>query len=285
MFGCVSRSDLLSEDRTALILLNRFDYLDADFPLIPKPYIRTCLNRTVYYAPAHVELKASLDLANPPYNKLHRPRKDKGKGTAYQDDELEVEREFVLTRAALVEAEQAAKAAAEEQEAKEEAAGHVFECGCCFGDYVFSKMVQCPEAHLFCMDCARRNAENAMGNRQTAVSCMDQDGCTVPFTDAECARFLKPNQISLLEKLRSEKALDAAGIAGLAKCPYCPWACVIDNPREFYSAVHGQVSYSDLPRQMRDSSAAKTKNVSRSLAGIVKKRIISQRPVKSTQTT
>ena len=33
-----------------------------------------------------------------------------------------------------------AKYAEEQREKEEEAAGHVFECGCCFGDYIFSKV-------------------------------------------------------------------------------------------------------------------------------------------------
>lgn len=61
---------------------------------------------------------------------------------------------------------------------------------------------------------------------------MDQDGCTATFTASECARFLKQAQLDLLEKLRSAKAVDQAEIDGLAKCPHCPWACVIENPDE-----------------------------------------------------
>lgn len=34
----------------------------------------------------------------------------------------------------------------------------------------------------------------------------------------------------LLEKIRSEKAVEAAGLAGLSYCPHCSFGCVIDNP-------------------------------------------------------
>lgn len=209
-----------------------FEQLDIDFPSVPKPTIRIMLNQSKFYTPTYFALAATLEQADPPYQVLARPRKHKGRSTAPASADFDTERAFVVAKVAADKASAAAKAAEEQQEALEEAAGHVFECGCCFGDYVFSKMVQCPEAHLFCKDCARRNAENVMGNRQTVVQCMDQDGCTAPFSDKECERFLKPNQIQLLEKLRSESALDAAGIAGLVKCPYCPWACVIENPDE-----------------------------------------------------
>ena len=59
---------------------------------------------------------------------------------------------------------------------------------------------------------------------------MDQDGCTAEFTRSELERFLKTNQLLLLDKLRSESALDAAQLAGLSRCPYCPFAGIIENP-------------------------------------------------------
>ncbi len=55
-----------------------------------------------------------------------------------------------------------------------ELAGFDIECGCCFGEYDFGEMIQCPEAHLFCKECARRNAEESIGNDKPVVRCMDQ---------------------------------------------------------------------------------------------------------------
>lgn len=70
------------------------------------------------------------------------------------------------------------------QEKKDEAAGLLIECGCCFGDFCFVTMgasfflasfdrrrlsspaVQCPDAHLFCKECAKGNADAQIGLRQ-----------------------------------------------------------------------------------------------------------------------
>lgn len=45
-----------------------------------------------------------------------------------------------LHTAARETAEAERQALEEAREKEEEAAGHVFECGCCFGDYIFSKV-------------------------------------------------------------------------------------------------------------------------------------------------
>lgn len=77
---------------------------------------------------------------------------------------------------------------------------------------------------------------------------MDQDGCTVPFTDTECLKFLKAPQLVLLEKIRSEKAVGAAGIAGLSYCPHCSYGCVIENAGKFCYLQSGSSAllYSDI---------------------------------------
>lgn len=59
---------------------------------------------------------------------------------------------------------------------------------------------------------------------------MHQDGCTAPFSDDVLSTFLNTPQILLLEKIRSEKAVEAAGLAGMSFCPHCSFGYVIDNP-------------------------------------------------------
>lgn len=104
--------------------------------------------------------------AVPPYRPLKTARKSKGKGAALpQDPVLTAERECYYAKVARDQAEKDAKLALEKQEQEEIAQGAVFECGCCFDDVALSRMVQCIDAHLFCIDCARRNAENILGNR------------------------------------------------------------------------------------------------------------------------
>ncbi|ELU38545.1 IBR domain-containing protein [Rhizoctonia solani AG-1 IA] len=110
--------------------------------------------------------------------------------------------------------------------------GTGLECGCCFGDYPFSWMIQCPDAHLFCRDCARRSAEECIGNRKTELLCMDQSGCKQAFAESEIQRFLSDKSLELWHRIKQEKEIELAQIDGLESCPFCSYAVVIENEEE-----------------------------------------------------
>lgn len=71
-----------------------------------------------------------------------------------------------------------------------------------------SWMVQCPEAHLFCRDCARRSAEECIGNRKTELVCMDQSGCKLPFAESEVERFLSGPSLELWHRIKQEREIE-----------------------------------------------------------------------------
>lgn len=79
---------------------------------------------------------------------------------------------------------------------------------------------------------------------------MDAEGCVLPFTQSELERCLGQAQLELLDRLRSEKAIEGAMIEGLAKCPYCPWAVVIEDPgKRSLSLPNGAVLIAVFRRQ------------------------------------
>lgn len=94
------------------------------------------------------------------------------------------------------------------------------------------KMVQCAEGHLFCRECARRNAEEQIGNRKTDLVCMDQSSCAAVFPESEIARFLPEKTLALYHRIKQGKEIEKAGLEGLESCPFCDYACVIENEEE-----------------------------------------------------
>lgn len=129
------------------------------------------------------------------------------------------------------------------------------ECGCCFTEYTFvsslsccipvallsdsslvrlvqDKMVQCPDAHLFCSDCIGRYAATQLGAHNPSLVCMHSSDCKLPFPDSELRRVLTPTLMALYSRLTAQRAVAAAGLEGLEECPFCDWQCVIEAPIE-----------------------------------------------------
>ena len=93
-------------------------------------------------------------------------------------------------------------------------------------------MVQCPEAHLFCRKCMCTYAETQLGSHDTNIVCMDLSGCKAPFPESELRRFLSEQLLSLYDRVKQLKDIEAAGLENLEECPYCDYKVVIDNPDE-----------------------------------------------------
>lgn len=79
--------------------------------------------------------------------------------------------------------------------------------GCCFDEFEANCMTSCAEGHVFCLECARRNAEMTVGSARHLVKCMDASGCQAVFRPVDIARFLDPKTIALKDKLESSEAV------------------------------------------------------------------------------
>lgn len=179
------------------------DQLTLDFPYIPKPHIRAVFLKNHYlYAPTYLFLEEEKRKDVLPYVRKTIPTRVpvKGKQKALHDPEFEKEREWLTSRG------QAEPAAADATDADDECEDGL-ECGCCFSKYSFvgaslpfnlctsdsrlqEKMIQCPEAHLFCSTCMTSYAETLLGSHDHRIVCMDQSGCKLHFPDTELHRFL-----------------------------------------------------------------------------------------------
>ncbi|KAG1729566.1 hypothetical protein EDB19DRAFT_115472 [Suillus lakei] len=207
------------------------EQLMVDFPYAPKPFLRTQLLRHRFYAPTHLFLAEKRD--PPPYVPKTVPSRVSGKGREKHDPEFEAERQWLLQRQnAPVSADvQPLPNRTNDDDACEECEDGI-ECGCCFSLYPFDKMVQCPEAHLFCKSCMSSYASNLLGEHNPNIVCMDQSGCKLLFPQSELERFLTPKLLELYHRVWQRKDIEAAGLENLEECPFCDYKCVLENEME-----------------------------------------------------
>ncbi|GAA5965119.1 hypothetical protein JCM3765_004865 [Sporobolomyces pararoseus] len=209
--------------------------LYVDFPTIQQANLKRFFSENSnFYAPTFLFAKKALEQTEAERGfKLMvsgKPRASKGKGKV--DEELEKEKKWLVENVgrfqnAQLRAQQLAKQLQDEIDA-----GHYFECGCCFGDTAFSQIVICSEGCQFCKDCSLMNAETQIGMRKFILPCMSTSGCQATFPDSEIVKFLPRKSRDALHKIRQEKEIDLAGLEFLEKCPFCPFAYIIENEQE-----------------------------------------------------
>ncbi|KAG8756247.1 hypothetical protein FRC12_010630, partial [Ceratobasidium sp. 428] len=183
------------------------------------------------YAPTYLSLRSDLEAGDKFIRKKTSARSETSRGkrkALAENKDFDRERKWLLHYLE----DEKVKKAEEEELAECERDGTGVECGCCFGEFPFSWMMQCPDAHLFCRECARRSAEECIGNRKTSLVCMDQSGCKLAFAESEIQRFLPEKTFELWHRIKQEQDIELAGIEGLESCPFCSYAVVIENEQE-----------------------------------------------------
>ncbi|KAH9481344.1 E3 ubiquitin-protein ligase RNF216 [Psilocybe cubensis] len=239
-------------------------HLQLSFPLVPKPFLRRTLEQNNgLYAPTHFAVaalhKAYADDAHNPHRFLpyipktmrYNPSKDLRIHGRRSDKEFAEERKWLIehlqdpteTKLGVVgtaisdEAGLSGKGKGKEKDEGEIEDipledGTGIECQCCFSEYAFDRMVQCPEAHLFCSSCVSQYAATKLGEHNHLILCMHASGCSLPFTESELRRILSPKLMSLYERVKQQKEIEAAGLEGLEECPFCEWKCVLEASNE-----------------------------------------------------
>ena len=140
-----------------------------------------------------------------------------------QSKELSAEIEY-LRSLRRKEIEEGDKSMAEQlNEEIAESEGALIECGCCYSDYSFEKMVQCTEGHLFCKDCVRRLTEQTVfGGGRSDIKCMNtQEECTGTFSESMLSLVLSDKALAKYSESLARDALEAAKIDFLIKCHKC----------------------------------------------------------------
>ncbi|KAF8515364.1 hypothetical protein BU17DRAFT_51893 [Hysterangium stoloniferum] len=212
--------------------------LQVDFPFIPKGHIRAVLSSNKeLYAPTYLYLAYEIETGDLPYKKKRAISRVKGKDRQLYDEEFNKERDWLANHLASV---KTANPTEGDHGSDDGECEDGIECGCCFSTFSFDKMVQCPEAHLFCRSCCRSYAANKLGEHDHRLRCMDQSGCKELFPESELARMLPKKLMDLYHRLKQQKEIEAAGLEGLEECPFCEYKVVIENSEEKLFRCEGE---------------------------------------------
>ncbi|EJD49505.1 hypothetical protein AURDEDRAFT_33559, partial [Auricularia subglabra TFB-10046 SS5] len=108
------------------------------------------------------------------------------------------------------------------------------ECGCCFGEYKFDTLLQCPDAHLFCIACVRAYAGTKLAEGTPDIKCPSASDppCAMIFDERVLRKALNDKAMELYYRVKTRRELEAAGLDNLEECPFCEYACVVDNADE-----------------------------------------------------
>ena len=110
------------------------------------------------------------------------------------------------------------------------------ECGCCFGDARADDLAQCTEGHVFCSDCFRRLAADAIGNdNYEAMRCVDQSGCKAEFPQEQRRHFLDASTVQTLDKLEALARIQEAASSQLKSCSFCGEARLVDEDQTLFA--------------------------------------------------
>ncbi|KAA1474208.1 hypothetical protein DENSPDRAFT_840773 [Dentipellis sp. KUC8613] len=205
--------------------------LQEDFPDLHAFVPHVLHQSRSLYAPAFFALKRHRDEGTVPAKRTPAVRA-KGKGKAKASDDLLAqfahERAWVLRTAQQQRVQLDRELATQINEEQYEDAGAGLECGCCFTPSPFDKMIQCPDAHLFCSDCVIAYAGTKLGEHNPILTCMDTSQCPLRFPDSELRRILPDKLLALYERVRQRREVEDAGLDSLEECPFCDWKAIVE---------------------------------------------------------
>ena len=178
-----------------------------------------------------------------PYKRLRQPRK--GLEAKYQRksfetrdghqhvslvNELQAARQNQEREASKIKRQKASDNFESENLALHIAQGSMVECQCCFDDKPINRAVPCEgdEAHFFCNDCVRRQAESQVGAMKYEMLCMDTSGCKAELSTEGVAQAIPLQLYDKLAFNQQQAEISSAGIQGLEMCPFCDFKAICE---------------------------------------------------------
>ncbi|KAM0239125.1 hypothetical protein ACHAPO_003095 [Fusarium lateritium] len=245
---CKDRRLYTSENREKPALKNQTEarkMIAGDFPLVPMKIVREFLSDHNSLYSAYLALDKTI--RQQPDKPLSWTPKKRASLLASEYDEKNIEdtikaikvqqdvelmeelraarlarRQADLRRQREIEALEVEKENFEEAQIK----GETKDCECCFNETPYNQLVHCDgeNAHSFCITCARRNAEIQAGLSKYKLGCLSTEGCSAGFSLEERKKFLVESLAYALDVIEQDENLRLAGLPGLTRCPFCPYA-------------------------------------------------------------
>ncbi|GAA5976062.1 hypothetical protein JCM10908_005373 [Rhodotorula pacifica] len=120
--------------------------------------------------------------------------------------------------------------AAEEDSEQHSRMKHHVECQCCLESVPLSQVGHCDSGHPFCSMCLSKRTSDAIASKKPDLACFAiGTACTAAFSPIELKRAVPRPMLDKLDDLQIQIDLDRAGVPGLEKCPFCPFAAVLEE--------------------------------------------------------
>jgi hypothetical protein len=178
-----------------------------------------------------------------PYKRLRQPRKDvevkyQRKKFEQRDghqhvslvNELQAARQSQAREASRIKRQKASDDLESENLAIHMSQGSMVECQCCFDEKPINRAVPCEgqEAHFFCNDCVKRQAESQVGAMKYEMMCMDTSGCKAELSTEGVAQAIPLQLYDKLAFNQQQAEISSAGIQGLEMCPFCDFKAICE---------------------------------------------------------
>lgn len=145
------------------------EQLYVDFDTVKSDMIRNVFKiNSNFYPPTYINLTKIVKREE--YEPMSRPRPAKKLKDSDTEEtfskELELEKKWLKKN--LIQEKEDSKIAKKlkKQQELDKKNGLLVECSCCFGEFVFDRLIPCTEGHLFCRECVSNLVKTQIGNQQ-----------------------------------------------------------------------------------------------------------------------
>jgi len=122
----------------------------------------------------------------------------------------------------------------EKKKRKLEGLGNEFlrmECHCCFNnECLLDETITCDNGHTFWYECIEKASEEAIGNGEVRLSCLED--CKEDFTFDVLQNVMDQERFQKWLKQVQKSEIEKAGKENLVECPFCYYCSVMKSTAE-----------------------------------------------------